>query len=267
MIRGIERRRIFHDTEDYEDFLGRLNQLIPALGFLCFTWVLMPNHAHLALQTGHVPLPRLMARLGTGYACRFNRRHERVGHLVQNRYRARLVKDDHDLLGLIRYIHANPLRAGLVSSPEALGSFPWCGYGALVGERPAQPFEATTSTLCLVADEPTQARRALRQWMQQPIDSADFASRTWPDAYRVAPTALTELIFAVCTAHGLAPKDLGSGRRGHLVIEARSELAHRATQELGLSRRAVARAIGVSDSTVTRALARTRRYRKQGDGP
>jgi REP element-mobilizing transposase RayT len=259
MIRGIERRRIFHDNEDYEDFIARLNRLIPALGFLCFTWVLMPNHVHMALQTGSVPLPRLMARLGTGYACRFNHRYERVGHLVQNRYQSRLVKDERDLLGLIRYIHKNPLRAGLVSSPEAMGSFPWCGYGALVGERPAQPFEATNATLSLLANRPTEARRILRQWAQQPLDSTDFESGAWPDADHVAPAALFELIHAVCTAHGLSPEDLGSGRRGRPVIEARSELAYRATQEFGLSSRAVARSLGVSDSTVNRALARARR--------
>ena len=171
MIRGIERRRIFHDTEDYEDFLTRLDRLVPELGFLIFTWVLMPNHAHFALQTGPVPLPRLMARLGTGYAVMFNRRHQRVGHLLQNRYRSRLVEDDRDLLGLVRYIHGNPLRAGLVPSAEALASYPWCGYGALTGERPARPFEAPTATLRLLAEEPAEARRHLCHWIQQPLDS------------------------------------------------------------------------------------------------
>jgi hypothetical protein len=268
MIRGIERRRIFHDTEDYEDFLGRLDRLIPALGFLCFTWVLIPNHGHFALQTGPVPLPRLMARLGTGYAVAFNRRHDRVGHLLQNRYRSRLVKNDRDLLGLIRYIHGNPLRAGLVSSAPALGRFPWCGYGALTGERPARPFEAPTATLRLLADDPAEARQILRHWMQQPLDSTDFApglleepvaSEPQPDADYVAPTALMELIETVCTAHGLPPEALGGGQRNRPALEARSELARRATQDLGLPSRAVARALGVSDSTVNRALERTRR--------
>lgn len=248
MIRGIERRRIFHDTEDYEDFLARLDRLVPELGFLIFTWVLMPNHAHFALQTGPVPLPRLMARLGTGYAVRFNNRHQRVGHLVQNRYRSRLVEDDRDLLGLIRYIHGNPLRAGLVPSAEALGGFPWCGYAALTGERPARPFEAPTATLRLLAEEPAEARRHLRHWMQQPADSTDLAT-----------PALAELIQAVCTAHGLPPEALGGGQRGRPVLEARSELARRATQDLDFPIRAVARALGVSDSTMSRALKRSRR--------
>jgi REP element-mobilizing transposase RayT len=258
MIRGIERRRIFHDTEDYEDFLTRLDRLVPELGFLFYTWVLMPNHVHFALQTGPVPLPRLMARLGTGYALMFNRRHQRVGHLVQNRYRSRLVENDRDLLGLIRYIHGNPLRAGLVPSAEALSGFPWCGYGALTGERPARPFEAPSATLRLLAEEPVEARRQLRDWMQQPVDSPRLESRPRPDADYIANPALTELIQAVCAAHGLPPEALGSGQRGRPVLEARSELALRATQDLGLPARSVARALGVSDSTMSRALRRSR---------
>jgi REP element-mobilizing transposase RayT len=248
MIRGIERRPIFHDTEDYEDFLTRLDRLVPELGFLFFTWVLMPNHAHFALQTGPVPLPQFMARLTTGYAGMFNRRHQRVGHLLQNRYRSRLVVDDRDLLGVIRYIHGNPLRAGLVATAEALRSFPWCGYAALTGERPARPFENPEGTLRLLAEEPSEARRHLRHWMPQPPDSTDLAT-----------PALRELIQTVCTAHGLRPEALGGGRRSRPVLEARSELAWRATHQLGLPNCAVARALGVAESTMSRALKRNRR--------
>jgi REP element-mobilizing transposase RayT/uncharacterized protein YjiS (DUF1127 family) len=266
MIRGIERRQIFHDTEDYEDFLSRLDRLIPELGFLCFAWVLMPNHAHLALQTGPVPLRRLMARLETGYAVTFNRRHRRVGHLLQNRYQSRLLKSDRDLLGLVRYIHCNPLRAGLVPSAETLGGFPWCGHGALTGVRPTRAFEAPKATLRLLAEEPTEARRQLCHWMRQSPDSTDFAPRPleeapaeqpWPDFASPETVALKELIQAVCTARGLPPEALGSRRRSRRVLEARSELARRAIRDLGLSSRAVARALGVSDSTVSRALERS----------
>jgi REP element-mobilizing transposase RayT len=265
MIRGIERRPIFHDTEDYEDFLSRLDRLIPELGFLCFTWVLLPNHGHFALQTGPVPLPRLMARLVTGYAVSFNRRHGRVGHLLQNRYRSRLVEDDRDLLGLIRYIHGNPLRAGLVPSAEALGRFPWCGYGALTGDRPARPFEAPAATLRLLADQPTEARQRHRHRRRQLIDSRDLtagpldempASKSRADASRLVNRQLKELIQVVCTSHGLTPEDLAGQKRDRPILAARSELALRATRDLGLSSRAAARALGVSDSTMSRALKR-----------
>ncbi|MBW1688614.1 MAG: transposase, partial [Deltaproteobacteria bacterium] len=109
IVRGIEGRRIFRDDADREDFVERLERLLPELGFLCYAWAFVPNHAHLVLQTGPVPLSRLMARLLTGYARRFNERHERSGHLFQNRFRSRVIEDDSDLLGVVLYVHRNPL--------------------------------------------------------------------------------------------------------------------------------------------------------------
>ena len=99
MVRGIDRLPIFLDDADREDFLHRLSRLIPQLGFLCFAWALMPNHVHLVIRSGQVRISQLMARLGTGYARRFNERHGRVGHLFQNRFRSRCVVDDADLVG------------------------------------------------------------------------------------------------------------------------------------------------------------------------
>ena len=79
MLRGIERRRIFHDDSDRRDLLGRLGRILPEAGMACLSWALMPNHVHLVLRTGPIPLARVMARVNTGYACAFNLRHERAG--------------------------------------------------------------------------------------------------------------------------------------------------------------------------------------------
>ncbi len=77
MIRGIERRKIFLNDKDWEDFLERLAKLLPETKTLCYTWVFIPNHAHFLFRTGQVPLATLMRRLLTGYAVSFNRRHNR----------------------------------------------------------------------------------------------------------------------------------------------------------------------------------------------
>jgi len=268
MLRGIERGLVFRDDEDRERFLARLDRLIPELGFRCFAWSLMPNHVHLALQTGPVPLPRLMARLGTSYALYFNRRHGRVGHLLQNRYRSRLVEDESALLALVLYIHRNPLRAGLVPGPQALGGHPWCGHGALSGEREPRPFEAAAATLKLLADDVIEARRRLAQWMQaSDRNDAELRCAT-AVALRDAPpprqapgreeasSRLEALIDEVCLTHGLTREALGRSLRSRRVVAARAELARRATGELGLPSRTLARALGISDAAVSRALTR-----------
>jgi REP element-mobilizing transposase RayT len=114
LVRGIERQRIFRDDEDREDFLARLGRQALESGTACLAWALLPNHAHLVLQTGNRPLSEVMRRLNTGYARGFNLRHRRTGYLFQNRFRSILVEDDPYLRVLLRYVHLNPLRAGLV---------------------------------------------------------------------------------------------------------------------------------------------------------
>lgn len=86
MIRGIERRKIFIDHKDREDFLQRLAKLLPENNTACYAWVFIPNHAHFLFRTGNVRLCTLMKRLLTGYVVSFNRRHNRHGQLFQNRY-------------------------------------------------------------------------------------------------------------------------------------------------------------------------------------
>jgi REP element-mobilizing transposase RayT len=77
MIRGIERRKIFPNNKDCEDFCERLSNLLPETKTACYAWVFIPNHAHFLLRTGLIPLATLMRRLLTGYAVGFNRRHNR----------------------------------------------------------------------------------------------------------------------------------------------------------------------------------------------
>ena len=110
ICRGIEQTDIFVDDFDRDNFVERLGKILSETNTPCFAWALLPNHFHLLLRTGEVPLSTIMRRLLTGYAVSFNRRHRRHGHLFQNRYKSILCQDDPYLLELVRYIHLNPLR-------------------------------------------------------------------------------------------------------------------------------------------------------------
>lgn len=135
MIRGIERRKIFRDDNDRDDFLSRLERLIPATRTSCFAWAFMPNHAHFLFRTGSVPIATLMRRLLTGYAVYFNHRHKRSGQLFQNRYKSILCQEDSYLKELVRYIHLNPVRAGLVKDLTELSKYAYCGHSVLMSKR------------------------------------------------------------------------------------------------------------------------------------
>jgi putative transposase len=135
MIRGIEKTSVFRDDKDRTSFLDRLGGILVDSSTPCYAWSLMSNHAHFLIRTGKMSISRVMRKLLTGYAVTFNRRHRRHGHLFQNRYKSILCEEETYLLELVRYIHLNPLRAGLVKDLRELGSFPYSGHSVLMGKK------------------------------------------------------------------------------------------------------------------------------------
>ena len=155
MARGIEGRALFREDRDRADFVRRLAALAQAGAVTVYAWALLPNHVHLLVRSGHRPLSRTMRSLLTGYAGAFNRRHHRKGHLFQNRYKSVVVEEAPYFLELVRYLHLNPLRTGIVQDLRALDRYPWSGHAALVG-RGTIPWQATRTVLARFA--PTRRR-------------------------------------------------------------------------------------------------------------
>lgn len=120
IMRGIEHSKIFRDDADRDDFLRRLSLILKDTKTVCYAWALIPNHIHLLLKTGKSSLSLVMRRLLTGYAVSYNRRYKRHAHLFQNRYKSILCQEDSYFLELVRYIHLNPFRAGIVSDMSSL---------------------------------------------------------------------------------------------------------------------------------------------------
>jgi REP element-mobilizing transposase RayT len=116
MVRGIERRKIFANDADRDQFLSRLGEVLEETKTICYAWALLPNHFHLLIRTGPVPISTTMRQLLTGYAVWYNRTHRRHGHLFRNRFKSILCQEDAYLVELVRYIHLNPIRAGIVGS-------------------------------------------------------------------------------------------------------------------------------------------------------
>jgi REP element-mobilizing transposase RayT len=125
--RGVERRAIFMDDVDRRSFINVLDRCICGCGAVLHAYCLMTNHFHLGIEVGEVPLSSIMQRLLTAYCKIFNARHDRTGHLFEARHHANLCLDDRYLTALIRYIHMNPVRAGLVPRPQ---DWPWSSYDA-----------------------------------------------------------------------------------------------------------------------------------------
>lgn len=280
MTRGLEGRAIFFDDVDRLDLLDRLCEILPEAGMHCFGWALMTNHLHLVLQTGDEPLSRVMRRLDTGYAQAFNLRHDRRGYLFQDRFKSRLIEGDDDLVGVVRYVHLNPLRAGLVGTLDDLAGYRWCGHGALAGARSPLPFESVSATWALFAHDVEESKRRLRTWMEEGLDERDRGESMFEgigsDAFKtVAESARPALasegldsvpaaLHDLCRRLGVPWRALRGNRRERRLVEARAAVAYYAVMRLGIPGVRVAAMLGISRSNVSRALSRGRRVLAEG---
>jgi REP element-mobilizing transposase RayT len=168
MVRGLEARRIFLSDRDREDLLKRFAEVTPASDTAVYAWSLLTNHFHLLLRTGRERISRVMRRVLTGYAVSFNRRHQRVGHLFQNRFKSILVEEEAYFLQLVRYLHLNPLRARLVSDLNALDRYPWSGHAALMGNEECL-WQDTEYVLRQFGQRVGEARRRYREFVASGI--------------------------------------------------------------------------------------------------
>lgn len=135
--RGNDKTEVFSSDEDRRKFVALLEDIVDRTGWRIYAYCLMSNHYHLALST---PVPNLsagMGRLNQMYVQWFNRRHERTGHLFERRYWSTLVESEAHMLALIRYIAANPVRAGLCPRPR---DWPWSSARATAGLAPVPRF-------------------------------------------------------------------------------------------------------------------------------
>jgi len=130
--RGNERREIFRDDDDRTAMLGIISGAIKRYNLKVYAYVLMSNHYHVLLETMEPNLVKVMHDIQTAYTQRYNHRHRRIGHLFQGRYKSILIDKDTYLLELSRYIHLNPVRAGIVELPQ---DYRWSSYCRYMGEK------------------------------------------------------------------------------------------------------------------------------------
>lgn len=168
ILRGIERGAIVKDDGDRAAFVARLGAVAQATGTALYAWALLPNHAHLLLRSGPAGLPHFMRRFLTGYAITFNRRHKRVGHLFQNRYKSIVCEEDAYFLELVRYIHLNPFRAKLVVDLRALNRYPWSGHATVLGRIP-RAWQDRRTVLAWFGRTQEEAVRAYRDYVREGI--------------------------------------------------------------------------------------------------
>ncbi|WP_298438587.1 transposase [Geobacter sp.] len=293
IVRGIERRDIFLDDEDRIRFLERLAKLLSETSTRCFAWLLMSNHFHLLLMPTVQPLATLMRRLLTGYAVVYNRKYSRSGHVFQNRYKSIVCEEESYFLELVRYIHLNPLRAGIVSTLDELDRYHWSGHSVLMGNRKFDP-QDTAEVILRFGTTPRAARKSYRNFVtdgasegrreeligggllrsqgggvkgseiesfdERILGSGDFVEgvrqRALQEKGIVVKIPLDELVRRVCEHLDIEQQALLRPSKARAVAEARAVVCYLAVCELGYKGTEAGRLLRLGPTGVTLAVRR-----------
>jgi len=164
--RGDRQEPIYEDDNDRKVFLDLLGKVIVEWNWICHVYCLMGNHYHLVVETPDGNLSKGMRQLNGVYTQLSNRRHQRVGHLFQGRYKAILVDRDEYLLELSRYVVLNPVRARLIKRVE---EWQWSSYRSMVGKASDPSWLATDALLAQFGNRKTSAQRNFRQFVSEGI--------------------------------------------------------------------------------------------------
>lgn len=254
IVRGNQRQRTFHDDRDREVYLQRIEHYRQRYRFNIYGYVLMPNHVHFLLETKSVGLSKIMQGIQGSYTQSYNRRHHKVGHLFQGRYRAILCDREPYLLELVRYIHLNPAR---VKVPEDPWRFRWSSYGAYLG-KPSPVKVDCEGVMSQFSSNPRAARRLYQRFMEEGLEQGHdekyyetIDQRLLGDESFVSSVAerteakeiefpekkigFTRLLRAVCAAHGVDAEVIVQVGRQRRWVGVRAQLVYLARRWCGLT--------------------------------
>jgi REP element-mobilizing transposase RayT len=167
--RGNARQAIYLDDQDRQTFLFVLEEVVTRYHWRCHAYCLTDNHYHLLLETPQGNLSVGMRQLNGVYTQRCNRRHARVGHIFQGRFKAVLVERESYLLELCRYVVLNPVRAAVVTQPER---YRWSSYRATAGLEPAPEWLTREWVLGQFSSQPRRAESQYRHFVHDGIGMA-----------------------------------------------------------------------------------------------
>lgn len=300
-FRGNGRQNIFRSDADRRRLLERMEQSINDFGVRLYAYCLMSNHVHLLAETPRGNLSRFMSSVLTGYSVYFNRRHRRVGHLMQGRYGAKLVEGSEYLLGVSRYIHLNPLRTAAMRNapiPEQrkyLRRYRWSSYRGYAGLGKVEDWVDRNALWTLSPGRGSRAQR-YRCYVEVGLAATDgeFEELMRSSPLAVGSTAFVEraktryaervskarkqedvalrrmdparspeeVIRVVCTALGIHRTELGRKRRDSTN---RAIAAQMLVRYAGLTQRKAATRLGIRSGAAVSYLLRSLRERMKGD--
>lgn len=130
ICRGNHKDDLFKDKKDYQVYLNILKYAKKKLEYELYCYCFMTNHIHMLMKTEEIHIGVIMKRINMIYSIYFNKKYNLIGHLFQDRYKSKIIRNDKHLLEASRYIHLNPVKADIVKNPE---DYQWSSYRSFVG--------------------------------------------------------------------------------------------------------------------------------------
>jgi REP element-mobilizing transposase RayT len=299
MTRGLNGMTIFRDDADYEKMRSLFASSVEKFDARCYAWVLMPNHYHIVIRPGHGRLSAVFRRINTGYAMYYNRRYNRRGFVFQDRFKSIATQEYTYFRELIRYVHLNPVRAGLCKDINDLEKWRWSGHIAVMGKEDCRWFMAG-ETVRHFGKRRTTAIENYKNFLHDGINSKDHLiahissstsggndtalsdERVMGDAefVRNAISASLEnndrrvmarqkgltverIIDYTAATLSMERAELFERNRSPRYVLARGMVAYWAHELLGVSYAAIGRKFGLRNVTLINAANKAKRYIEQ----
>lgn len=236
VLRGSNRQTIFEDEEDAIRFLETLQTYRDTSGYKIYAYCLMGNHIHLLLKEEQEELGIIMRRIGASYVYWYNLKYQRCGHLFQDRYKSEAIEDDRYFLTVLRYIHRNPLKAGIVKD---IAAYKWSSYSEYTGNS---KMIDTDFVLKLFNDHKEKAIASFTEFHK--IMSDDICL-DMDERRRILDAEAISIIKKICSVRQCKDvQNMENDKRDRFLKALKSE---------GLSTRQLARLTGVSRGIILKA--------------
>lgn len=279
MLRGNGGQDIFFSNDDHCRFTFLLQEGIERYKHRIHAFCQMTNHIHMVIQVGEIPLSRIMQNLSFRYTRYINSRKNKIGHLFQGRYKAILIDVDSYLVELVRYIHCNPVRAGLVTNPK---NYQWSSHNTYLGNH-SIPWLTTNLVLSQFAKQEKKARKLYAEFVHDGITEPyrhEFHSGTYQgrilgdEKFNETALALAEekwkrqstlsqIVDAVCLSYGIGKDILIEPGKKQPGAEARAIAAYLVQEEEHLSLTDLGNVLDRDLAALSRAAGRIRQRAKE----
>ena len=269
IVRGNQRQKVFLEENDFSKYLEFLNDYKDRYVFWIYAYVLMSTHVHLLIETGQVPLSKILQGVNQRFTMYFNWRYGTVGHLFQGRYKAILCDKDAYLLSLVKYLHRNPVRAGMVRKPE---EYSWSSHREYLGMNKNQLVD-TRLLLGMFSEDLKRGRKLYDEYMQEEektskedfyrtVDQRVLGDETFVERVkervenrilagkRRHGVSLKEIAKGIEEVTGIALSELRGKGKNSAVMEGR-KLLSLAGREYGYKGREIAEFMGKDPAAVT----------------